>query len=634
MIKRPLIRALANAGFAAGMLVSVAADAGHIESLFPAIVQNDTLPSKIDGSPDMAAWLATNGTLHSWNPVNARLGSHPDRMDGVIYIFPDAAAAETWWPVASINAGDPPPQGVPDDAVAYVHWALDNDSGTFPGIMAKTDDLDFQKLNCIMASGETIPFDVDKDGNVIPGPTDKTCGNGQGTSKRFKMVVLKADTPIDLVFNTTTKDLVFLDDDAVCNDTPTAPQENVCDNLFRNYRYIMKWGNGTGTDTVSGPREGTRLVGFKVELGYGVGDGADPTNFVASSNDLDIDGLDIDGLSYELSATLPGRYFDKVGETVEVWIPTEFATISPSMFSLTTDDRTKPVGGFWDKNPAGINPPETAEANMIDSGLSANSDGYKGATTGNYFDVAATQAATSNEDFPDNMFGYLMYYGIFADNDPGNISGGIYIDEDGDPATEGSIYAWWDGSTPTCCYRFGIDPDKDGNNNGTTDDPNAWRVLTEAELAEIASRPLDENKVLDGPRYEIAYTDDLGGLNSDTYIKLGPAYDASAKPIPDTFTVRFTAHSTNAASLTDTDPGVADGPWTPDGNPPLALADFPEAPVDPVDPVDPTPPPSSDSDSGFCAYSPNNRAFDPVLPGLLLGALAFIGWRLRKKKSS
>ena len=608
MIKRPLIRALANAGFAAGMLVSVAANATYTAPGFPAIVQSATLPA------DMTEWMANSGQDYSWNPVNARLGTHPDRADGVIYIFPDATTADTWW-----DGVGTPPAGVPDDAVAYVHWALDNDSGEFPGIMAKTDDVDFQKRNGIMASGETIPFDVDKDGNTRPA-TDKTCGNGQGTSKRFKLVVLKADTPIDLVFNTTTKDLVYSDPEIGCDGTD--PElEDVCDNLFRNYRYIMKWGNGTGTDTISGPRDGTRLVGFKVELGYGVGDETtDPNKFVASPND------ETDGLSYELSASLDGKYFDKVGETVEVWIPTEFATISPSMFSLTTDDRTTPVGGFWDKNPAGINPPETAQANMIDSGFDA--------TTDNYFDVAATQAATSNEDFPDNMFGYLMYYGIFADNDPGNISGGIYIDEDGDPATEGSIYAWWDGSTPTCCYRFGIDPDMDGNNNGTTEDPNAWRVLTEAELAEIASRPLDENKVLDGPRYEVAYTDDLGGLNSDTYIKLGPAYDASAKPIPDTFTVRFTAHSTNAASLTDTDPGVADGPWTPDGNPPLALADFPEAPVDPVDPVDPTPPPSSDSDSGFCAYSPNNRAFDPVLPGLLLGALAFIGWRLRKKKSS
>jgi hypothetical protein len=578
---RPLFRAMTVAGFSAGMLVSVTANAAYTATDFPAIVQNDTLPLKLDDSPDMAAWLATNGTEHSWNPVNARLGTHPDRPDGVIYIFPDAATAETWWPEASILASDPPPAGVPDDAVAYVHWALDNDSGTFPGIMAKNDTA-FQKRNCIMASGNTIET-TNSSGATVN--VAKSCDNDQGTSKRFKMVVLKADTPIDLVFNTTTKDLEYLDANIICDGSGS--QYDVCDNdnPFRNYRYIMKWGNGTGTDTVSGPREGTRLVGFKVELGYGVGDGADPSNFVASPND------ETDGLSFELEASLDGKYFDKVGETVEVWIPTEFATISPSMFSLTSDDRTTPIGGFWDKKPAGIYPPEIANENIIDSRFNA--------TTANYFDVAATQGAASGVDFPDNMFGYLMYYGIFEKGDPGNISAGIYIDEDGDPATEGSIYAWWDGSSPTCCYRWGID----GSVIDGVEGPDAFGLVSEEKLAEIASRPLDENQVLDPPRYEIAYTDDLGGLNTDTYIKLGEAYDPVAKP---TFTVRFTAHSTgpNGANLADTDPGVADGPWTLDGNPPLALADFPEAPVDPVEPAPEEPaPPASDDDDGLFGLS-------------------------------
>ena len=533
MNKRPLIRAMAAAGFSASILFSVAANAAHTEIDFPAIVQSPSLPT------NMTEWMANSGQDYSWNPVNARLGTHPDRTDGVIYIFPDTASADAWVTGGSI--------GVPDDAVAYVHWALDNDSGEFPGIMAKTDDVDFQKNNCIMASGTEIPS------STPSGTEAKTCGNDQGTSKRFKMVVLKADTPIDLVFNTTTKDLVYSDPAIVC-DNVNDPPENVCDNLFRNYRYIMKWGNGTGTDTVSGPRDGTRLVGFKVELGYGVGDGADPSNFVASPND------ETDGLSFELSASLDGKYFDKVGETVEVWIPTEFATISPSMFSLTSDERTTPIGGFWDKAPAGINPPETASANKIDSGFNA--------TTANYFDVAATQGAASGVAFPDNMFGYLMYYGIFEEGDPGNISSGIYIDEDGDPATEGSIYAWWDGTSPTCCYRWGID----GSIIDGVEGPDAFGVLSDEKLAEIASRPLDESLVLDPPRYEIAYTDDLGGLNSDTYIKLGELFDASAKPIPNTFTVRFTAYSTTAASATD--PGVTDGAWV--ANPPMQFADFPQ----------------------------------------------------------
>ena len=347
-------------------------------------------------------------------------------------------------------------------------------------------------------------------------------------------------------------------------------------------------------------------MGFKVELGYGVGDGNDPTNFVASPNN------ETDGLSYELSATLDGKYFDKVGETIEVWIPNEFATISPSMFSMVGDERA-PLGGFWDKNPAGINPPETAVANMIDSGSNA--------TTANYFDVANNQGTGTGVTFPDNMFGYLMYYGMFANGDPGNISSGIYIDTDGDPATEGSLYAWWDGSSTTCCYRWGID------GSGTPDGiigPDPFGLVDDSTLAYIASRPMVEHPWTDGePRFEIGYTDDLGGLNTDTFIKIGEAYDLVAHP---TFTVRFTAHSTAAAGLNTSDQGVADSDWT--TNPPAGFDTFPTD-----NPVNPITPPSSDSDSGFCAYSPNNRAFDPVLPGLLLAGPAYLGWRVKKKRA-
>ena len=572
MIKHPLIRAMIVAGFSAGMLVPVAANATHTEPLFPAIVQSENLPT------DMTEWMANSGQDYSWNPVNARLGTHPDRPDGVIYIFPDETTANAWW-----DGVGTPRAGVPDNAVAYVHWALDNDSGEFPGIMAKTDDFDFKTNNCIMASGNTIP-------ELTAPKNEKTCSNDQGTAKRFKLVVLKADTPIDLVFNTTTADLVYSDVNAVCDPAPVAPQVNVCDDLFRNYRYIMKWGNGTGTDSETEVRDGTRLAGFKVELGYGVGvEATNPNKFVASTNG--------DGLSYETREIIDAQYFNKEvdGDPVEVWLENEFATISPSMYSKVGDDRA-PLGGFWDKNPAGIFPPQTITSeDVLDSGFDR--------TTLNYFDVAATQGAASGVDFPDNMFGYLMYYGIFEEGDPGNISAGIYIDDDGDPATEGSIYAWWDGSSPTCCYRWGID----GSNFDGVEGPDAFGLVSDEKLAEIASRPLDENQVLDPPRYEIAYTDDLGGLNSDTFIKLDGLFDASAKPIPNTFTVRFTAYSTTAASATD--PGVSDGPWIPAGNPPMAFDDFPAAPVDPVDPAPEEPAPeepapvTTDDDDGLFGLS-------------------------------
>ncbi|UCB56090.1 MAG: hypothetical protein JSW45_06050, partial [Thiotrichales bacterium] len=101
----------------------------------------------------MAEWLATP-TLWAWNPVNVRLGQHPDRPLGVTYIFPDATTASAWWDPVADPTGMP--DGIPDTAVAYIHWVLDNDSGEFPGIMSKSDIPGFKSRNCIMSSGTEI----------------------------------------------------------------------------------------------------------------------------------------------------------------------------------------------------------------------------------------------------------------------------------------------------------------------------------------------------------------------------------------------------------------------------------------------------------------------------------------------
>ncbi len=175
------------------------------------------------------------------------------------------------------------PTTIPDDAVGYIHWKLDNNSGKFPGIMAISDDKKFKSNNCFMASGTKIPIDVDENG-VYDDDTfqDKQCSNPRGSSKRFKFMVLKADEPIDLVFNTTNTvfnntDPIHTANDATdlvysnYEDPPLMGDDPVTDDVFRIYRYIMKFGNGTGTDSANEVREGTRLAGFKVQLGFGVG---------------------------------------------------------------------------------------------------------------------------------------------------------------------------------------------------------------------------------------------------------------------------------------------------------------------------------------------------------------------------
>jgi hypothetical protein len=235
------------------------------------------------------------------------------------------------------------------------------------------------------------------------------------------------------------------------------------------------------------------------------------------------------------------------------------------MFASVGDARS-PLGGYWDLAPAGLVAPtsQNIKPQSIESSV----------LTDNYFSIAANQAAAASPAISGNVFGYLMHYGVFADGDPGTVSMGIYIDDDGDPATEGSLYAWWDGSSPTCCYRWGI--------KGGPQLQSAWSLVSDADLAAMEARPLG-TEPLDPPRYEVGYMDDLAGLNMDTFIKLTPAYNVNTNP---TFTVRLTGLSAAGA-------GTEDGPWV--ANPADATAFEPDAPA-----VTDTPTTSSDGgSSGF-----------------------------------
>jgi len=568
-MNKSLIRSMATVGLCASAFVTTGVQAAYTVTDMPGVQSG--YPANI------TEWLATPGDF-TWRPVNVRPGKHPDRPDGVIYIFPDADYANAWW-----DGTGTMPDGIPDTAVGYVHWALDNGSGEFPGIMGITDDYTFKTNNCLMSSGTEIPVDQDENGiyddNVF---IDKTCGNPQGSSKRFKFMVLQADEPIDLVFNTTKQDLTYSNYDEV----------DVQDDIFRIYRYIMKWGNGTGTDVIDAAkpdgsggtgaaitRDGDRLVGFSVELGTGVG-GAFTPFADGTTGDETTDA----GIGYELRVCIPDKYFNEdsgqttpgtsdcpAGET-ELWLENEYATFSPSMFSLTTDKRTTPVGGYWDKRPSGIFAPPTSlqthqkidsgdlayEANVNTDGSDYGdwvADGQIGQTLTNYYNIRAAQASAATPAFPaGNIFGYQMYYGVISDGDTGNLPAGIYIDADGDPSTEGKVHAWWDGLN----FRWGIDPDMDGVTTGDTDSPDAWSIVDPADLVEMTLRPLDEDQTLPPPRYEIGYMDDLGGLNVDTFIKITETFDVDTY---DSFTVRLTAQSTTDAGLVPGDPGVDDGPW-------------------------------------------------------------------------
>lgn len=146
----------------------------------------------------MGEWLQASSDIYALDPINVRAGKHPDYDDpeggpyDVIYIFPDAAAANDWWdPIAEPSAM---PITIPDTAAAFIHWQYDNGSGSFPGVMSKSDVDGFETRNCIMAAGDSIPL-------LWIGDIAKTCSNPQNSAKRFNLHVLKPDVPIDLVYN-------------------------------------------------------------------------------------------------------------------------------------------------------------------------------------------------------------------------------------------------------------------------------------------------------------------------------------------------------------------------------------------------------------------------------------------------
>ena len=533
----------------------------------------------------MGEWLQ-NADAFALNPINIRAGVHPDRDDpeggpyDVIYIFPDAATADDWWdPIAD---PDDMPTTIPDTAVAMVHWELDNGSGSFPGIMSKSDIDGFKSRNCIMAAGDVIP---------VPevGDLEKTCSNPTGSSKRFKMSVLVPNVPIDLVYNVEPYPLTY-------NYYDTLPTFDGEEESGRIYRSLQKWHNTTAmdvTDSATGDlvdRQGVRFAGFRLELGYGVGSDFQPIPDAAGT------GLEVDkALGFELRPCMPDHFFDvlrdnpstgtnpcsgkvdSIGQPLpqEFWLEEEYGTFSPIMYSFIDDKRMLGIGipgGFWDKRPGGIYPPEIQTLGMLDSGYQpSDSDvywgsrvdgaerlsGYYGATTPNYFDIIKTQAtaagATTTDSVPaPNPFGYLAYWGVLSDTsygefgDYGILPQGIYRDDDGDPATEGMLIAWWDGEN----YRWSIDgPVFDGM---ITPDE-AFMPVDLADLQEWALSPLQEEPDFDlypdtgfppGPLYETGVIDDLAGLNIDYFVYLGRNYDAVEYP---TFTIRMTAVSVDNA---------------------------------------------------------------------------------------
>ena len=126
-----------------------------------------TFDERVCSSQTSCGWaVKLMPALTGWNMDNTQM-LNPTLPDGLTWIYPDAAtkALDT----AKTGKG----------STGFVIWALDDDSGTQPGIQVRTDEpvLDWPLRNCIMASGTRPVTGV------------KTCGDEQSSSKRFKLRV-------------------------------------------------------------------------------------------------------------------------------------------------------------------------------------------------------------------------------------------------------------------------------------------------------------------------------------------------------------------------------------------------------------------------------------------------------------
>jgi hypothetical protein len=362
---------------------------------------------------------------------------------------------------------------------------------------------------------------------IMASGTGKVCGDASGSSKRFKLRVTDEAQPVDLVFDVA--NMAFTYEDGVDPAVITS----------RIYRVLMKWANFTNL----------RAQGFKVEVGYKAADGA----FTPAAPG--------DGIAFELRTAVPRAELGEAGGGPDrlVWNPDEFATFSPSMYE---------DGAFFDNiNVAGLFPPQDIDYNngqYIYSG-EALVGNIVGATTQNYF----------------GRWGYML--------NEARLPTGIYRDDDGDPATEGSLVAFWNGAD----WLYGA--------------ANGFSVVPDSVLAAWAAAPLSETQVLPGPRYEAAVIDDLAGLNVDVYLKLASTFDAGANP---TITLRLTPVAPEA--------GIAGN----ETNPVWLATPAPDIFADAGD--------ATSSSGGGCAIGGSGR-FDPTLPALAAAGLVFFG--LRRFKS-
>jgi hypothetical protein len=219
--------------------------------------------------------------------------------------------------------------------------------------------------NCIMATSYL-------DGHYLesPDPLQVTCSSAFQTHKRYKLAMLPntvgpgAEKPVDLVFN-------------------------VIEGEASDYQVFQKINNWTNT----------RLQGFTIQVGFGVGD-----LFMTPEQA----GVSLDNLHLSVPT--------------DIWSPTQLATFSAGLFG--PEDKHTGNRGFFDRY--------TRAGFLIDEyGVDALTDSLHATRTlgSDYANVPEGAGEEANQFGPWLPNSMLPY--------------GIFFDDDGNPATDAELVAWY-----------------------------------------------------------------------------------------------------------------------------------------------------------------------------------------------
>ena len=489
------------------------------------------------------------------------------------------------------------------------------------GVKIVNDDFDVKQgkpTNCIMSTSYL-------DGHFLDEavPQQVLCSGPFQSHKRYKQAMLPSmvaggignEKSIDLVFN--------VEAEAGSRD-------------YQVFQKINNWTDG-------------RLEGFTIEVGFGTG-----TSFTPASA---VPGVDVTNLSLSVPA--------------EIWSSSQLANFSTGLFGPIDTQHDRPAGFFDPNKRAGFSITEYP----INSGLTDKLT--SGATLGSaYADVPVGAGAASNQFgnwLPNNMLPY-----------------GIFFDDDGNPDTDAELVAWY-GYNPTItdfgwmagvADSFAAVPDINvttwgGNllySMGVIDDlvnVGLNYVVTVGDVSAFPNAaftihitPKIDTSAMAAPGYVGQVpVPTLKFIPTDAIITLDPSPEFVSGSLLtarvgdadlnldsgaiDTTTVDVTTNDGSvapftltleelgidrgvfAASLPDDFSNVAAGTIvTITYNDLLGGAVEPEL-ITATSTAAGSLATRSDG-GGWCSYNPNGR-FDPILPGIVLAALAYFGWRLKKR---